>query len=101
LAKLEGYRARAAYKLKEIDEALGLIKPGQLVVDLGSTPGAWSQYLRRKMSPRTATGGGAAAGELNGSIIALDILPMEPLEGVIFCREIFGIRMFCCTWRLK
>ena len=84
LAKLEGYRARAAYKLKEIDESLGLIKPGQLVVDLGSTPGAWSQYVRRKMSPRTATGGGAAVGELNGSIIALDILPMEPVEGVFF-----------------
>jgi len=84
LAKLEGYRARAAYKLKEIDESLGLIKPGQLVVDLGSTPGAWSQYVRRKMSPRNAVGGGAAVGELNGSIIALDILPMEPVEGVVF-----------------
>ena len=84
LAKLEGYRARAAYKLKEIDEALGLIKPGHLVVDLGSTPGAWSQYVRRKMSPKTATSGGAAAGALNGSIIALDILPMEPVEGVVF-----------------
>ena len=84
LAKLEGYRARAAYKLKEIDESLGLIKPGQLVVDLGSTPGAWSQYVRRKMSPRTAVGGGAAVGELNGSIIALDILPMEPVEVVVF-----------------
>lgn len=84
LAKLEGYRARAAYKLKEIDETLGLIKPGQLVVDLGSTPGAWSQYVRRKMSPKTATSGGAAAGELNGTIIALDILPMEPIEGVTF-----------------
>ena len=84
LAKLEGYRARAAYKLKEIDESLGLIKPGQLVVDLGSTPGAWSQYVRRKMSPRTAVGGGAAVGELNGCIIALDILPMEPVEGVVF-----------------
>jgi 23S rRNA (uridine2552-2'-O)-methyltransferase len=84
LAKLEGYRARAAYKLKEIDESLGLIEPGQLVVDLGSTPGAWSQYVRRKMSPRTAVGGGAAVGELNGCIIALDILPMEPVEGVVF-----------------
>ena len=84
LAKLESYRARAAYKLKEIDEAFDLIKPGQLVVDLGSTPGAWSQYVRRKMSPKTATGGGAAAGELNGSIIALDILPMEPVPGVVF-----------------
>ncbi len=84
LAKLEGYRARAAYKLKEIDETLHLIKPGQLVVDLGSTPGAWSQYVRRKMSPKTATSGGAAVGALNGTIIALDILPMEPVEGVVF-----------------
>ena len=79
LAKKEGYRARAAFKLKEIDEQLGLIKPGYTVVDLGSTPGAWSQYLRRRMSPA-----GAAAGELNGTIIALDVLPMEPVEGVVY-----------------
>lgn len=79
LATREGYRARAAYKLKEIDETLGLIKPGQLVVDLGSTPGAWSQYVRRRMSPS-----GAAAGALQGTIIALDLLPMEPIEGVTF-----------------
>lgn len=89
LAKLEGYRARAAYKLKEIDETLHLIKPGQLVVDLGSTPGAWSQYVRRKMSPKTATSGGAAVGELNGSIIALDILSMDPVEGVLFLQGDF------------
>ena len=79
LALKEGYRARAAYKLKEIDETLGLVKPGHLVVDLGSAPGAWSQYLRRRLSPQ-----GAAVGELNGTIIALDILPMEPVEGVTF-----------------
>lgn len=84
LAKKDGYRARAAYKLQEIDESLHLIKPGQLVVDLGSTPGAWSQYVRRKLSPKTASGGGAAVGELNGRIIALDMLPMEPIEGVVF-----------------
>ena len=48
LAQREGYRARAAYKLKEIDETLGLFKPGQIVVDLGSAPGAWSQYLRQR-----------------------------------------------------
>jgi 23S rRNA (uridine2552-2'-O)-methyltransferase len=84
LAKREGYRARAAYKLKEIDETLGLIKPGHLVVDLGSTPGAWSQYVRRKLSPS-----GAAAGELNGTIISLDILPMEPIEGVVFLQGDF------------
>ncbi len=51
-AQKDGYRARAAYKLKEIDEAFGLIHPGQVVVDLGCTPGAWSQYLRRRMTPR-------------------------------------------------
>ena len=79
LAQREGYRARAAYKLKEIDEALHLIKPGHLVVDLGSAPGAWSQYLRRKLSPQ-----GAAVGALDGTIIALDVLPMEPVEGVLF-----------------
>lgn len=84
LAKKDGYRARAAYKLQEIDESLHLIKPGQSVVDLGSAPGAWSQYVRRKLSPKTAHGGGAAVGELNGRIIALDLLPMEPIEGVVF-----------------
>jgi len=89
LAKREGYRARAAYKLKEIDEQFGLIKPGQLVVDLGSTPGAWSQYIRRKMSPKTALSGGAAVGELDGKIIALDLLEMAPIEGVIFMQGDF------------
>ncbi len=84
LAKREGYRARAAYKLKEIDETLGLIKPGNLVVDLGSVPGAWSQYVRRRLSPS-----GAAVGELNGTILALDILPMEPVEGVHFIQGDF------------
>jgi len=84
LAQREGYRARAAYKLKEIDESLGLIKPGQVVVDLGSAPGAWSQYLRRRFAPKEAGIGGAAVGRLNGSIIALDLLPMEPIEGVLF-----------------
>ncbi len=89
LAQREGYRARAAYKLKEIDETLRLIKPGDLVVDLGSVPGAWSQYVRNRLSPKTATGGGAAAGALNGAIIALDILPMEPIEGATFLQGDF------------
>lgn len=89
MAQRDGYRARAAYKLKEIDETLGLIKPGDLVVDLGSAPGAWSQYVRNRLSPRTATGGGAAVGALNGSIIALDLLPMEPIEGVDFLQGDF------------
>ena len=54
------------------------------MVDLGCAPGAWSQYLRRRLSP-----GGAAAGQLNGTIIALDILPMEPVEGVTFIQGDF------------
>lgn len=83
-AQKDGYRARAAYKLKEIDEALGLIKPGMRVVDLGSTPGAWSQYVRRRLAP-----GGAAVGQLDGTIVALDILPMEPIEGVTFLQGDF------------
>lgn len=89
LAQREGYRARAAYKLKEIDESLHLIKPGDLIVDLGSAPGAWSQYLRNRLSPKTALGGGAAVGALNGTIIALDILPMEPVEGALFLQGDF------------
>jgi len=84
LAQKEGYRARAAYKLREIDETFRLIKPGNLIVDLGAAPGAWSQYVRRKLAPH-----GAAAGELQGSIIALDILPMEPIEGVQFLQGDF------------
>lgn len=84
MAQKEGYRARAAYKLKEIDETLKLIKPGSLVVDLGSAPGAWSQYVRRKLSPA-----GAAVGTLNGGIISLDLLPMEPIEGVQFLQGDF------------
>ncbi len=89
LAQKEGYRARAAYKLKEIDESLGLIKPGQLVIDLGCAPGAWSQYLRRRFAPKTAGSGGAASGELHGRIIALDLLDFEPVEGVHYIQGDF------------
>ena len=89
LAQKEGYRARAAYKLKEIDETLKLIRPGQVVVDLGAAPGAWSQYLRRKFAPKEAGAGGAAMGQLNGAIIALDLLPFEPVEGVHFIQGDF------------
>ncbi len=84
LAQKEGYRARAAYKLKEINETLNLIRPGMVVVDLGSAPGAWSQYTRRCMAPQ-----GAAVGELDGTVIALDILPMASVEGVHFIQGDF------------
>lgn len=84
LAHKEGYRARAAYKLKEIDERLKLLRPGQTVVDLGSVPGAWSQYVRHRLAPE-----GAAVGALDGQVFALDLLPMEPIEGVGFIQGDF------------
>lgn len=77
MAQKDGYRARAAYKLKEIDEAEKLIKPGQVIVDLGCTPGSWSQYARRKLS-------GLEGGGIHGDIIGLDMLPMEPIADVHF-----------------
>lgn len=82
LAQQEGYRARAAYKLKEIDEQFGLVRPGAVVVDLGSTPGAWSQYVRRRLLASAGVQG-------PGAMLALDILPMEPIEGVQFLQGDF------------
>jgi 23S rRNA (uridine2552-2'-O)-methyltransferase len=89
MAQKEGYRARAAYKLKEIDETFQLIRPGQVVVDLGAAPGAWSQYLRRRFAPKSLGAGGAASGELDGTIIALDLLEFEPVDGVTFIQGDF------------
>lgn len=71
LAQKEGYRSRAAYKLLEIDAKDRLFKPGMVVVDLGATPGGWSQVA----SARVGRG---------GKVIALDLLPLEPLAGVDF-----------------
>jgi 23S rRNA (uridine2552-2'-O)-methyltransferase len=82
LAQKEGYRARAAYKLKEIDESDKLIRPGQVIVDLGSTPGSWSQYARNKLA-------GKEGGGINGTIIGLDMLPMEPIADVHFIQGDF------------
>ncbi|MGH8809148.1 MAG: RlmE family RNA methyltransferase [Noviherbaspirillum sp.] len=82
LARKEGYRARAAYKLKEIDESEKLVKPGQIIVDLGCAPGSWSQYLRNKLA-------GQAGGGINGTIIGLDMLPMEPIADVHFIQGDF------------
>lgn len=76
LAQKEGYRARAAYKLKEIDETFRLVRPGQVIVDLGAAPGAWSQYLRRKLGH-------------TGTLVALDLLPFEPVDGVVFLQGDF------------
>lgn len=79
LAQKEGYRARAAYKLKEIDEAVQLLRPGQRVVDLGAAPGAWSQYVRRRFPSVPGA----------GELIALDMLPMDPIPGVHFIQGDF------------
>jgi 23S rRNA (uridine2552-2'-O)-methyltransferase len=80
MAQKEGYRARAAYKLKEMDEAEKLIRPGMVVVDLGSAPGSWSQYLRNKLLDKSV---------LRGRIIAMDILLMEPVPEVSFLQGDF------------
>lgn len=81
-AQKDGYRARAVYKLKEIDESEKLIKPGQIIVDLGCTPGSWSQYARNKLA-------GKEGGGINGTIIGLDMLPMDPIADVLFIQGDF------------
>ena len=86
------YRSRAVYKLIEIDERDHLLRPGQVVFDLGAAPGSWSQYARARVGPQ-------------GRVFALDILPMDAVEGVSFihgdfaddevlrrCREALGGR---------
>ncbi len=75
-AKAEGYRSRAAFKLMEIDERDHLIRPGEVVVDLGATPGGWSQVVAKRQKG-------------NGRVIALDLLELEPLHGVEFIRGDF------------
>jgi 23S rRNA (uridine2552-2'-O)-methyltransferase len=75
-AQKEGYRARAAYKLTEIDDKDKLIKPGMTIVDLGSTPGSWCQVVVQRLKGQ-------------GKIIALDILDMHPIAGVDFIQGDF------------
>ncbi|GAC1625577.1 MAG: 23S rRNA (uridine(2552)-2'-O)-methyltransferase RlmE [Nevskia sp.] len=71
LARKEGYRSRAVYKLKEIQERDKILKAGMTVVDLGAAPGGWSQYARPQLGK-------------HGRLVALDILPMDAVEGVEF-----------------
>ena len=85
MAQREGYRARAAYKLKEIDDQDKLIQPGQVIVDLGAAPGSWSQYARNKL----AASPHARDGKPDGAVIAIDILPMEPVADVTFIQGDF------------
>ena len=75
-SKKEGYRSRSAYKLTEIDDRDKLLKPGMVVIDLGSAPGGWSQVLVKRLGP-------------SGTIIAIDLLAMEPVSGVTFVKGDF------------
>src|SRR5438046_52272 len=75
-SRKEGYRSRSAYKLLEIDERDGLLRPGQVVVDLGSAPGGWSQVVAKKAGAQ-------------GSVVAIDLLEMESIPGVTFVRGDF------------
>ena len=75
-AQREGYRSRAVYKLEEIHRKDRLLKPGMTLVDLGAAPGGWSQYAAQLLRG-------------NGHIIAMDILPMEPLAGIEFLQGDF------------
>ncbi len=76
MAKKDGYRARAAYKLLEINEKDKLIRPGTVLADLGSAPGSWSQVAARIVGPQ-------------GKVFALDILPMNPIADVDFIQGDF------------
>jgi 23S rRNA (uridine2552-2'-O)-methyltransferase len=75
-AQREGYRSRAVYKLDEIQQKDHILKAGMAVVDLGAAPGGWSQYALGLVGPK-------------GSVVAMDILPMEPLPGVVFVQGDF------------
>lgn len=84
LAQKEDYRARAVYKLKEIDETFKLIHPQDVVVDLGCSPGAWSQYVRRKQRSLKSENA-----HKQGIVVGVDLLEMEPIEGVHFIQGDF------------
>jgi len=75
-AQQAGWRSRAVFKLEELDKKFRLMKRGSVVVDLGAAPGGWSQYAVRKVVP-------------GGRVIALDLLEMEPMDGVEFIKSDF------------
>src|SRR5512144_2740620 len=75
-AKRRGYRSRAAFKLVQLDERFGLLRPGLRVVDLGAAPGGWTQVAVDKVRP----------GETQGKVVGIDLLPMEPVAGATLLR---------------
>ena len=76
MSQQQGYRARAAFKLTEILDVEKLMRKGDVIVDLGATPGSWSQVARQRLL--------GPGGVIQGRVIALDLLPMEPIAGVEF-----------------
>ncbi len=76
MAQVQGWRSRAVFKLKEIQEKDKIIRPGMNVIDLGAAPGGWSQYVRTILGKKDR-------------VVALDILPMEPIENVDFIQGDF------------
>ena len=79
-AKLDGYRSRAAYKLLEIDQKFKIFQPGQIVIDLGSAPGGWSQVSAAKIFTNRA----------KGKVFALDLQEMQTIDNVIFLQKNFN-----------
>jgi 23S rRNA (uridine2552-2'-O)-methyltransferase len=80
MAQAQGYRSRAVFKLKEIQDKDQLIKPGMNIVDLGAAPGGWSQFARQLLGKKN-------------KLVALDILPMDALDGVDFIQGDFREEM--------
>src|SRR5437016_3144336 len=80
-ATRKGYRSRAAFKLAEIDERDRILRPGSIVIDLGAAPGSWAQLARERLVGQD--------GVVRGRILALDILPLEPIAGVEFIQGDF------------
>jgi 23S rRNA (uridine2552-2'-O)-methyltransferase len=76
-SKREGYRSRSAYKLSEIDDRDRILKAAMVVVDLGAAPGGWSQIAAKRIGAK-------------GTVIAIDLLPMEPVSGVTFVQADFA-----------
>jgi len=84
-ARREGYRSRAAYKLAEIDARFHVLKPGRRVVDLGAAPGGWAQVAAAAVRSAEGHGtAGQAVGPMVGQVVAIDLLPVEPIPGVDF-----------------
>ena len=80
-SRAEGYRARSVYKLTELDDREHLLRRGINVVELGAAPGSWTQVVRERLVDRN--------GNIDGRIIAMDILPMDPIDGVTFLQGDF------------